>query len=105
MQPYASYFCIVVFILLCLINGFELFLPGSWSTSSFLSSYIGIPIFFVLYFGHKLTAGRFDKWAIPLEQVDLQTGLDELKADEELHPPKMSVWTRARNHVTARLRK
>ncbi|KFA56217.1 hypothetical protein S40293_00004, partial [Stachybotrys chartarum IBT 40293] len=94
LQPLASYICIVVFCLLCLINGFEVFLPNSWSVSAFLSSYIGIPIFLVLYFKHRLTAGRSDPWWMPLETLDLQTGLDQLKADEQVFTRKFSAWKR-----------
>ncbi|KAF4119429.1 hypothetical protein GMORB2_4771 [Geosmithia morbida] len=101
-QPWSSYFCIVVFTLLCLINGFTVFLPGSWSTSSFFSSYVGIPIFFILYFGHRFTAGRNDPWAIPPTKVDLHTGLDELKADEDMSPPSPSLWSRIRSSSVAR---
>ncbi|KFA77616.1 hypothetical protein S40288_10304 [Stachybotrys chartarum IBT 40288] len=94
LQPLASYIFIVVFCLLCLINGFEVFLPNSWSVSAFLSSYIGIPIFLVLYFGHRLTARRSDPWWMPLETLDLQTGLDQLKADEQVFTRKISAWKR-----------
>ncbi|XXH04202.1 hypothetical protein Hte_010616 [Hypoxylon texense] len=99
LQPWASYFCIVAFTLLCLINGFDVFLPDSWSVSSFLSAYIGIPIFLVLYFGHKLTVGRSDPWCIPVDKVDLVTGLDELKADEEDEEAKISMWSKMKKLV------
>lgn len=94
--------CIVIFAILCLINGFTVFLPSSWSVSSFMSSYVGIPIFVVLYFGHKFTAGKSHSWVIPLDQVDLVTGLDEIKADEDPSHIKESLWTRARNLVRKR---
>ncbi|KAI1392419.1 proline permease PrnB [Hypoxylon trugodes] len=93
-QPWASYFCIIAFTALCLINGFDVFLPGSWSVSSFLSAYIGIPIFFCLYLGHRFTVGRSDPWFIPLKEVDLSTGLDELKADEKPEDVSPSLRTR-----------
>ncbi|KAI0159697.1 amino acid permease/ SLC12A domain-containing protein [Xylariaceae sp. FL1272] len=96
LEPYASYACIIIFTLLCLINGFEVFLPGVWSTSSFFSAYVGIPIFGVLYFGHRFTAGRSDPWCVPPEQIDLSTGLEELKAEEEPFAVRPSVWTRLR---------
>lgn len=99
LQPWGSYVCIAIFIPLCLINGFEVFLPDSWSVSSFLSGYIGIPIFLILYFGHRLTVGRSDAWAMPLESIDLCTGLDELKADEEGLPPKLSSFRRVYNFI------
>lgn len=99
LQPWGSYVCIVIFTLLCLINGFEVFLPSEWSVSSFLSSYIGIPIFFVLYFGHRVTVGRSDGWFIPLEKVDLVTGLDEIKADEKTESSGNAWWPRMKGLV------
>ncbi|KAH8658436.1 amino acid permease/ SLC12A domain-containing protein [Xylariales sp. PMI_506] len=93
-EPYASYVCIVIFSLLCLINDFEVFLPSSWSVSSFLSGYIGIPIFLVLYFGHRFTAGRSDGWYKPLDSIDLRTGLEELKAEEEPLSTKPFIFAR-----------
>ncbi|CAH0034180.1 unnamed protein product [Clonostachys rhizophaga] len=81
-QPWSSYACIGIFSVLYLINGFEVFLPSSWSVSSFFSAYIGIPIFLILYFGHRLTAGRSDAWCYSLHDIDLTTGLEDLKAEE-----------------------
>lgn len=40
-QPWGSYFVIVGFTFLCLINGFDVFWPENWSASSFLTAYIG----------------------------------------------------------------
>ncbi|CAG9947778.1 unnamed protein product [Clonostachys rosea f. rosea IK726] len=96
LQPWSSYVCIGIFTVLCLINGFEVFLPSSWSVSSFFSAYIGIPIFLILYFGHRLTAGRSDTWCYPLHDIDLTTGLEDLKAEEESTPQKPSLLTRLR---------
>ena len=76
-QPYGSYIAMVAFTLLCLINGFTVFFPGRFSASDFLTAYIGIPIFLGLYFGHRLVFWR-DKWAWDPEEVDLQTGLQEI---------------------------
>jgi amino acid transporter len=49
--------------------------------------YIGIPIFFLCYFGHKFTAGKKDPWIIPSKKVDLHTGLEEILASETPRPP------------------
>jgi yeast amino acid transporter len=76
-QPYGAYIAMVMFTLLCLINGFTVFFPSKWSASSFLTAYIGIPIFFVMYFGHRLWFWR-DKWAWDPLEVDMQTGLQEI---------------------------
>ena len=77
MQPYGAYIAMVAFTLLCLINGFTVFFPGRFSASNFLTAYIGIPIFFLMYFGHRIVFWR-DKWAWSSEEVDLQTGLQEI---------------------------
>ncbi|KIV94622.1 hypothetical protein PV10_02373 [Exophiala mesophila] len=76
-QPYGAYIAMVAFTLLCLINGFTVFFPGRFSASNFLTAYIGIPIFLGLYFGHRLVFWK-DKWAWDPEEVDLQTGLQEI---------------------------
>jgi amino acid transporter len=67
----------VSFTILCLINGFTVFFPSKWSASSFLTAYIGIPIFFVMYFGHRIVFWR-DKWAWDSMEVDMHTGLQEV---------------------------
>jgi yeast amino acid transporter len=83
-QPYASYVAIFLFSFLLLANGFTVFYPGDWSLSSFLTNYIGIPIFILLWLGHKLTIGRKDPWFLSVSEIDMTTGLQEIEADAEL---------------------
>ncbi|QDS67557.1 hypothetical protein FKW77_003089 [Venturia effusa] len=90
MQPWGSYLAIVGFVILTLINGFNVFWPENWSASSFLTAYVGIPIFLAIYLGHRVYA-RNDPWAHPPELVDMQTGLEEVLAEEE---PKHAVKTK-----------
>ena len=71
----------VGFIFLTLINGFDVFWSVNWSASSFLTAYIGIPIFLCIYFGHRIYA-RSEPWAHNPEDVDLQTGLEDARAGE-----------------------
>ena len=82
-QPYLSYVNIVMLTTLMLLSGYKVFLPGLWNVSSFLTSYIGIPIFFALYFGHKFILGRRDAWCVGIREMDLDSNLAELKAAEE----------------------
>jgi yeast amino acid transporter len=81
LQPYGAWIAMVGFIILCLINGFTVFFPSEWSASNFLTAYVGIPIFLVLYFGHRIYA-RHDPWATKSEDVDMLTGMDEVLAAE-----------------------
>jgi amino acid transporter len=85
LQPWGAWIALVGFVFLCLINGFNVFWPQNWTASSFLTAYIGIPIFLGIYFGHRIYA-RSDPWAHPSELVDLQTGMEQVLAEEK--PPK-----------------
>ena len=46
-QPYTAWFGCIGSAVLVLAAGFSVFLKGNWSTSNFIASYIGIPIFLV----------------------------------------------------------
>ncbi|KAJ9635393.1 hypothetical protein H2199_008396 [Coniosporium tulheliwenetii] len=82
-QPYLSWVSGSMFTLLLLLNGFRVFLKGQWSTASFLTAYIGIPVFLGLYFGHRFSVGREEPWAHRSSEVDLTTGLDVIIAAEK----------------------
>ena len=84
LQPYGAYFTVVFFTILCLTNGFTVFWKENWSVSSFLSAYIGIPIFLVMYLGHRCVFWK-DSWARNPADVDMQTGLQEVLEAER--PP------------------
>lgn len=83
-QPWAAPICIGFFTFLLLMNGFTVFYQGNFTASGFLTSYLGIPLFLTLYFGHKLIAGRKDSWLIPPADVDLTTGVEEMEADAQM---------------------
>lgn len=70
-----------MFVILGLINGFDVFFPGRFSASSFLTAYVGIPIFLAIYCTHRFLH-RNDAWARDPLEVDLTTGLRELKDAE-----------------------
>ncbi|KAI1620122.1 amino acid permease [Exophiala viscosa] len=50
-QPYAAWANAFVLACVILFTGYSVFLNGHWSVDSFLTSYIGIPIFLVLWAG------------------------------------------------------
>ncbi|KAK3713824.1 hypothetical protein LTR37_008310 [Vermiconidia calcicola] len=82
------------FIFLTLINGFNAFWPENWSASSFLTSYIGIPIFLLIYFGHRIYA-RNEPCAHDPRDVDLQTGMEEILSGETPHKVYDKWWKKA----------
>ena len=83
-QPWGSYISMSVLVVLLLCNGFTLFYPGNFTASGFLTTYLGIPVFWALYFAHKLTAGRKDAWLYRAEDVDLTTNVREIDADAQM---------------------
>ncbi|KAK1672200.1 proline permease PrnB [Colletotrichum godetiae] len=83
-QPYGAWISMIAFGFLLLANGFTAFYPGRFTASSFLTAYIGIPLFLVTYFGHKLTVGKNDPWLYAPEDVDLTTNLREVEAEAEM---------------------
>lgn len=87
-QPWASWICLPIFVFLLLTNGFTLFYPGQWKLASFLTDYLGIPIFLILWLGHKFTVSRSDPWIYKSIDVDLKSGLAEVEAEAE-------VWIQA----------
>ncbi|KAI0398953.1 AAT family amino acid transporter [Xylaria palmicola] len=101
-QPYAAWICMFFFTALCFLNGFTVFFSGRWSTASFVSSYLGIPVFLILFIGHKMTLGREDPWLYPSPQVDLTTGLETIEEmtqayiEAELESPGKSGVLRCR---------
>lgn len=94
LQPYGAWIALVGFTILVLINGFTVFFPSEWSPSSFLTAYVGIPIFLVLYFAHRIYAWH-DPWAIPSADVDMLTGMEEV-LEAELPPSESGAkWLSA----------
>ncbi|KAH6854010.1 amino acid permease/ SLC12A domain-containing protein [Chaetomium sp. MPI-CAGE-AT-0009] len=83
-QPYAAWVTLVIITLLTLTNGFQVF--AQWNVGDFLAAYITIPIFLVLYFGHKLWFRT--PWLRNVHDIDVITGkreMDEFCAND--HPP------------------
>ena len=117
LQPYATYFMLLIISVLTLTNGFQVFFPKEWSVADFLAAYITLPIFLALYFGHKIwfttmqatkgengdgtqKSGSFVKrwfgsiiWATRTPEIDVMTGKREMDELEALDvPPVARNW-------------
>jgi len=77
-QPYGSYFAFVATAIITFFKGFDAFIP--FTTDSFVTNYIGLPIFFFLWLGYKLW---YKTKVIPPHEVDLVTGIREIDEEEE----------------------
>ncbi|KAH7077379.1 amino acid permease/ SLC12A domain-containing protein [Paraphoma chrysanthemicola] len=88
---WGAYTIIVSFTFLCLINGFDVFWSENWNISSFFTAYVGIPMFFLFYGGHRIWAWH-DQWAYDPMEVDLYTGLEEILAQEVPQRKMTGPW-------------
>lgn len=78
LQPYAAWVGFIGSTIITLIAGFPVFLKGNWSTSSFVASYIGIPIFIVPIIAWKIIkrtkfqrAASIDLWSGRLQEGEI----------------------------------
>lgn len=91
LQPYATYVFLGLLSLLTLTNGFQTIIPRNFNASDFLAAYITIPIFLVLYLGHKLWFRT--RWLIPIDEIDVISGKKEMDEMEAMDvPPVAKNW-------------
>ena len=87
LQPYASWFSIVMCAIVILFSGWSVFLKGNFTAAGFVSNYLGIPVFFLPWIGWKL-------WhrtkVVKLAEIDLDSG--RLRKEDE--PPESVPTTK-----------
>lgn len=76
LQPYATYYALLIVSLLAITNGYTVFFPGKFTASDFLVSYIVFAIFLGLYFGHKIYYKT--PWMTRVQDIDVTSGKAEI---------------------------
>ncbi|CAN8103657.1 unnamed protein product [Discula destructiva] len=89
LQPYLAWVSFAMFILLLLTGGYTTFIKGNWSDETFVSSYIDIPIFLLLYFGYKFTKKTK---IVGLQEMEIRKFIDIANANPEPVPPPPKGW-------------
>jgi len=84
-QPYLAWSAFVYFSLIIVFNGFYAFIP-TFDVDSFVTNYVGIPIYFVLLLVWKVI--KRTHW-IPSSEVDLYTGKAALDAADAQWPEQI----------------
>ncbi|EXJ85253.1 AAT family amino acid transporter [Capronia epimyces CBS 606.96] len=74
-QPYTAWGGAGFFAVVLLFNGFPVFTHGNWNARNFVSAYIGLPIFALLYTGWKVVT---KSKIVPIDEIDLVTGRVDL---------------------------
>lgn len=88
---YSSPAALTLCIIILLTNGFSVFTKGGWSTSTFVSAYLDIPLVLTAFLLFKFI--KRSK-TIPLSEIPLREALDEYVNNPETLEPKMKGWRR-----------
>jgi len=84
LQPYAAYYAATGCLIICFFSGWEVFLKGGWITATFVTNYLPLALFPILY-----TIWKF-KTRVPIVKpmdMDFITNLDEIEAETYDEPP------------------
>lgn len=79
-QPYGSYIALVICILIIFIKNFTVFLGHPFPYRTFITGYIVLPVFLIMYFAFKFF---YKTKIIPSHEVDMATYKDVVDAEEE----------------------
>lgn len=91
LQPYGTYYSVGFITLISLTNGYATFF-GKFAAADFVAAYITLPVFFLLYFGHKIFTKNW-KWAYPVSEIDVLSGLEHVEKLTETAPtPNPTTW-------------
>jgi hypothetical protein len=70
-------------------SGFSVFIKGSWDTATFVTTYLPLALFPVLYFGARLyTRQQF----VTPAQMDFVSNIAEIEAESYDEPPPRNRW-------------
>ncbi|KAG8849716.1 hypothetical protein FRB96_000656 [Tulasnella sp. 330] len=88
-QPFAAYFGFFSTIIICFFSGWAAFLPGNWDTATFVTNYLPLVTFPIIYTGARL---YFKTGLVAPKDMDFISGIAEIEADETEEPvPKNRI--------------
>ena len=79
-QPYGSYISLGLCVIIILIKNFTVFLGDKFTYKDFITGYIVLPVFIIMFVGFKLI--KKTTW-IPSSEVDMTTYRDVIDAEEK----------------------
>jgi amino acid transporter len=88
LQPYAAWYAMCSIGVIIFLNGWSVFLRGPWHPSTFVTNYISLILFPILYVGARFYYREPPKKP---EEMDFITNLDEIEADTYDEPPPRNM--------------
>jgi amino acid transporter len=84
LQPYAAWWGVVSTITVCFFSGWSVFLRGNWSTATFMTNYILLITWPIMYIGARF---YYRTKPVAAEDMDFKSDLAEIAADTYDEPP------------------
>ncbi|KAL8280450.1 hypothetical protein RQP46_007098 [Phenoliferia psychrophenolica] len=82
-QPYAAYYALIFICVILFFNSWEVFATGQWDTATFVTAYLPIFVFPILYLGSRF---YFKAGHVPLAAMDFYTGSRDIVEEDEIPP-------------------
>ncbi|CAE6378040.1 unnamed protein product [Rhizoctonia solani] len=89
LQPFAAWYGMIFCLLICFFSGWKVFLKDQWATDTFVTNYIPLVLFPILYAGAKYFYRQ------PMHkphEMDFYSGIAEIEADTYDEPPPKNAW-------------
>lgn len=90
-QPYTTYASLTLFIILLFTGGWSTFVHRQWSTETFVSSYLNIPLILALYFGAKFW---FKTKLVTLDNMPIRHFIAIWRENPEPEDPARVGWAK-----------
>ncbi|TFK57378.1 amino acid permease [Heliocybe sulcata] len=84
LQPYAAWYGAVSCVVICFFSGWSVFLKGNWDTATFVTNYLPLALFPILYIAMRFIT---KVPTVKPMQMDFLSGLDEIERDTYDEPP------------------
>jgi len=84
LNPYAAYYAAFMCPVVCLFSGFDVFLKGHWASDTFITNYLPLMLFPVLYIGSRFYYKC--KTVKPMD-MDFVSGIKEIEDETYDEPP------------------
>ncbi|KAG1755091.1 amino acid permease [Suillus paluster] len=94
LQPYAAWYGVISTLTICIFSGWSVFLKGNWNTATFVTNYILLIAWPILYVGARF---YYRTGPVAAEDMDFKSDLAQIEADTYDEPPpqnKMEAFWR-----------
>jgi amino acid transporter len=84
LQPFAAWYGVVTTFVFCFFSGFSVFLKGEWDVATFVTNYLPLALFPILYIGARI---YYKTAMVKPKDMDFVSDIAEIEAEEYDDPP------------------